>query len=145
MLRIKWQGDGQGFIVTGGVPGGSGLHPCHSHEGQHGGSVNHGQGPTQAGSLLQPGFSPTTGTWAQGRGPLGISPWGAAARGYLTGCWPTSSSRRRVWAAVQPLSGSQGELDGVLEPKIESFDFSIPYLKTGAYTARSPTALLSTR
>jgi hypothetical protein len=34
-----------------------------------------------------------------------------------------------------PLSGSQGKLDAVLEPKIESFDFAIPYLKTGAYTA----------
>ncbi len=34
-----------------------------------------------------------------------------------------------------PFSGSQGKLDAVLEPKIESFDFTIPYLKTGAYTA----------
>ena len=34
-----------------------------------------------------------------------------------------------------PFSGSQGKLDAVLEPKIESFDFTLPYLKTGAYTA----------
>jgi hypothetical protein len=34
-----------------------------------------------------------------------------------------------------PLSGSKGKLDAVLEPNIESFDFTIPYLKTGAYTA----------
>lgn len=35
-----------------------------------------------------------------------------------------------------PMSGSPGKLDGVLEPKIESFDFALPFLKTGAYTAQ---------
>ena len=34
-----------------------------------------------------------------------------------------------------PLRGSQAKLDAVLEPKIESFDFSEPHLKEGAYTA----------
>jgi hypothetical protein len=32
-----------------------------------------------------------------------------------------------------PLSGSK--LDAVIEPRIEAFDFNIPYLKTGTYTA----------
>ena len=34
-----------------------------------------------------------------------------------------------------PLRGSQAKLDAVLEPKIESFDFTDPHLKEGANTA----------
>ena len=44
-----------------------------------------------------------------------------------------------------PFSGSQGKLDAVLEPKIESFDFTLPFLKTGLTPPRSPTALPFTR
>jgi hypothetical protein len=37
--------------------------------------------------------------------------------------------------SLPPFSAPQGKLDAVLEPKIESFDFALPFLKTGAYTA----------
>jgi hypothetical protein len=37
--------------------------------------------------------------------------------------------------SLPPFSAPQPKLDAVLEPKIESFDFALPFLKTGAYTA----------
>ena len=37
--------------------------------------------------------------------------------------------------SLPPFSGPQAKLDAVLEPKIESFDFALPFLKTGDYTA----------
>ena len=43
-----------------------------------------------------------------------------------------------------PFSGSQAKLDAVLEPKIESFDFTCPISKRGLTPPRSPTALPST-
>lgn len=38
-------------------------------------------------------------------------------------------------AGRPPLAGGPGTLAGVIEPAIEEFDFSLPFLKTGTYSA----------
>ena len=49
--------------------------------------------------------------------------------------WPLLFESSRPVPSRPPLPADQPKLAAVIEPKIEAFDFSLPFLKSGTYTA----------
>lgn len=60
---------------------------------------------------------------------------GEASVRLLDRAWPMLFESSAPVPSRPPLQTGQPKLAAVIEPKIEAFDFSLPFLKTGTYTA----------
>ena len=60
---------------------------------------------------------------------------GEASVRLLAQAWPFLFESNASVPSRPPLQTGQPKLAAVIEPKIEAFDFSLPFLKTGTYTA----------
>ena len=62
-------------------------------------------------------------------------PLGPATVLVLEGVWKALFEGHRLVSAPPPLSAGEPEVTAVIEPSIEAFDFGLPFLKSGTYTA----------
>jgi hypothetical protein len=60
---------------------------------------------------------------------------GEASVRLLDRAWPMIFESSPPVPSRPPMQAGQPKLAAVIEPKIEAFDFSLPFLKTGTYTA----------
>jgi len=62
-------------------------------------------------------------------------PLGQASVLVLDGAWKALFEGYRPVSAPPPLSAGERRVAAVIEPSIEAFDFGLPFLKSGTYTA----------